>query len=76
MKGTEVHMYQLEILAKERQNDFRREVEIDRLAASVRQVTGRRNGVAASTLRWTGRQLSNWGDQLQREYANDEVASV
>jgi hypothetical protein len=66
-------MYQFEYLAKERQNDLRREADRERLIARARQIAGRRSGMAASTLRWTGKQLSTWGDQLQKEYASDEI---
>lgn len=69
-------MYQLEILAKERVHDLRREADSERLAALARQNPGSRAGnrIAANSLVWAGKQLSSLGDQLQKEYG--EVANV
>lgn len=66
-------MYQFEMLAKERRNDLHREADRARLIARARKISGRRNGIAATTLLWTGKRLSTWGDQLQKEYATSET---
>lgn len=65
-------MYQFEYLAKEHENDLRREADRARLLASALRLSGKRS-LAATTLGWAGKRLSRWGDQLQKEYANDEV---
>lgn len=62
-------MYQLDYLGREHASKLRQEAEIQRLAASVRQATGKRNQLAANTLVWAGKQLSTWGDQLQKQSA-------
>lgn len=65
-------MYQLDYLVKEHIEDLRREAEQERLAASaVRpqpQYAPTRRPFAATTLLWAGRQLSYWGDRLQKEH--------
>jgi len=63
-------MYQqLEALAIEHIRDLRREAEQERLAASAvrteRPTATKR--MAASSLLWAGKRLTNWGNQLQGE---------
>ncbi len=62
-------MYQLDYLVKEHIEDLRREVEQERLAASLPSASepGRTaaSRIVGNTLVWAGKRLSYWGQQLQ-----------
>ena len=81
-------MYQqIEILARARIEDLRREAEQERLAASAGMVKSLNTAaqstapsapkrIAAGTLIWAGRRLSDWGSQLQGDYGPQRMKAA